>query len=91
MDCLDGDDGYNADVDADYLTPPSSKESVLQCIFAGSDSKEQSRSITTLPFAVVSDCYNNFFGGDNDNTIVKIMASLYSHLQPSLMTIPSFL
>ena len=35
--------------------PPSSSESVLQCMFAGSDSKEQSRSITTLPLEATSD------------------------------------
>ena len=48
----DGDGGDDSNED---LTPPSSKVSVLHFIFAGSDSKEQSRSITTLPFTAVSD------------------------------------
>ena len=47
-----GDGGGNGDGN---LTPPSSSESVLQCMFAGSDSKEQSRSITTLPLEATSD------------------------------------
>ena len=52
------------------LTPPSSKESVLQCISAGSDSKEQSRNITTLPFAPVSD----------DNSLIALVVIMITQL-----------
>ena len=58
----DGDDHGDGDEVGDEvedgdgnLTPPSSSESVLQCMFAGSDSKEQSLSITTLPLEATSD------------------------------------
>ena len=91
MDCLDGDgdhdgdgggddegggDDGDGDDDNDDLTPPSPKVSVLQCMFAGSDSKEQSRSITMLPLVAVSDCKESdgddydddkFGGGDDDD------------------------
>ena len=58
----DGDDHGDGDEVGDgagngdgNLTPPSSSDSVLQCMFAGSDSKEQSRNITTLPLEATSD------------------------------------
>ena len=57
-------------------TPPSSKGSVLHFILASSVSKEQSRNITTSPFAevsacVFSSCHNNVVGADGNSNITQ--------------------